>query len=89
VDHVGRLAAGIGSPRIENLDRFLRDEFRKIIVRQWLRFGPEHGVFGAVTVLIGQDEIHMATPTKGPIAAQTSNGREVVRLLAQSLIIVC
>src|ERR1700733_5822346 len=65
----------------------LGDEVGKGVARQRFSFRSQQRVFGSITVLVGQDQFHVAAASHGSIPGQTSDGEKIVGLLSQAVII--
>ena len=59
----------------------------KSSLERGLGLGPVDGLLRAIAALIGDDEFDVAAPTQRPIAPQTAEGRQVVRLLAEAMLV--
>src|SRR5260370_27536260 len=68
-----RQAVIVGTPGVENLHRFLWNEFREIAAGKGLCLRPVGSIFGTITALISHAKFHDSSPAPSPVALETLN----------------
>jgi hypothetical protein len=86
-DVVGGPALVIRSTRIENVERFFRQQAREFFGEETLHLRPVREVLGSIGTIVRQDKLNIAAETQCPIRGQTADGSKIVGLQSQAVII--
>src|SRR5262249_14107419 len=73
--------------RVQDLQSLLRKQLGKVPAHQWLGRSPLTRLFGSVAALIGQDQLDVPAPAQSAVSRQTPEGRKVVWLIPQTLLV--
>src|SRR5258707_1078159 len=86
-DGVGRFASVVIPTAIDDLKHLLRHELRIVLIIEGCVIELASRVLRSVASLVGDHELHVPAPAERPVSLQTIDGRKIVGLLPESMLI--
>jgi hypothetical protein len=86
-DCLGRFSVVVAPSTIQDLDHFLWGEKAEILVVKAVGFRTLERVFRSIAALVRNDQVQIAASPQIAIAPQTSDCSQIVRFLAQAVLV--
>ena len=86
-DRRRRLPVGVRAARVEDLVHFLGHEVRIVLAAERIGGRRVHRAFRLERMLVGEHEVDVAAEAQAPIDVQAVDRREIVRLLADAVLV--